>query len=140
DSESLTNNNQLLDAFIEKINKSYQINEKSQEQASKMKDEQLAEMSRNIQSLEQASKMKDEQLAEMSRNIQSLEQASKMKDEQLAEMSPQNIQDLTSRLNDRELKLSSMEQSIVWQLTMKFHYKIVERLLPQNARRRNYYD
>jgi GT2 family glycosyltransferase len=82
--------------------------------------------------LEQASTAKDEQLAELSRNIQSLEQASTAKDEQLA--------DLTIQLNDREQKLSSIEQSIIWQFTMKFHSKIIERLLPHNTRRRRSYD
>jgi glycosyltransferase involved in cell wall biosynthesis/ubiquinone/menaquinone biosynthesis C-methylase UbiE len=101
--------------------------------------QQVLEMSLNIQSLEQASAAKDEQLANMSLNIQSLEQASAAKDEQLAELSL-NIQDLTTRLNDREQKLSSIEQSIIWQFTMKFHSKVIERLLPQNTRRRRYYD
>ncbi|MDD1702408.1 MAG: glycosyltransferase [Methanoregula sp.] len=37
-------------------------------------------------------------------------------------------------------KISAIESSIVWQLTMKFHTNVVERLLPQNTRRRKYYD
>ena len=118
DSEGLTDNNQLLESFIKNINRSYQINEKSQSRAIILKNEQLAELSHNIQSLEQVSTAKDEQLAELSHNIQ----------------------DLSARLNDREQELSSLENSIIWQFTMKFHSKIIERLLPYNTRRRRYYN
>jgi len=50
------------------------------------------------------------------------------------------LNDLTARLNDREQRLLSIEKSIVWQLTMKIHNRIVEKLLPQNTRRRKCYD
>jgi O-antigen biosynthesis protein len=50
------------------------------------------------------------------------------------------VQNITAQLNEREQKLSAIETSIVWQFTMKFHNKIVERLLPHKSRRRKYYD
>ena len=113
DSEDLNDNNQLLESFIEKIKKSYQINEEL--------------------------KKVNKQLHEMTPHIQSLEQASAAKDEQLAELSHKYL-DLTACLDDREKKLLSIEQSIIWQCTMKFHNKIIEKLLPQKTRRRGYYD
>jgi GT2 family glycosyltransferase len=50
------------------------------------------------------------------------------------------LNDMSARLTDVEQKLSAIEKSIVWQLTLKFHYKIVEKILPLNTRRRGYYD
>ena len=193
DSEDLTYNNQLLESFIEKIKRSYQIDKKfaenipinneqlveltrnvqdltaqlterdlrilSLEQALTAKDEQiadlslniqtlnqvsipkneqLAELSLNIQSQEQAARAKDEQIADLSLNIHSLEQSSKVKDEQIAELL-RNIQDISIEINERNLRILSIERSITWQFTMKFH-KIVEKILPANTRRRNYYD
>jgi GT2 family glycosyltransferase/trans-aconitate methyltransferase len=37
-------------------------------------------------------------------------------------------------------RISAIESSIVWQLTMKFHTHVVGRLFPPNSRRRKYYD
>lgn len=37
-------------------------------------------------------------------------------------------------------KIESVEGSTIWQLTMKFHMKVIERLLPPRTRRRKYYD
>jgi GT2 family glycosyltransferase/SAM-dependent methyltransferase/flagellar biosynthesis chaperone FliJ len=44
------------------------------------------------------------------------------------------------QLCDVNIRLTDIEKSIVWQITMKFHHKIIERLLLQNTRRRKYYD
>jgi len=52
----------------------------------------------------------------------------------------QQLTELTTKSHTLEQKLSSMENSIVWQITMKFHTKVVERLLPLNTQRREYYD
>jgi O-antigen biosynthesis protein len=50
------------------------------------------------------------------------------------------VDSLNRALAEKEQKLASIEKSIVWQFTMKFHNKIVERHLPLNTRRRKYYD
>ena len=48
--------------------------------------------------------------------------------------------EITTRVKYLEYKISSIENSISWQLTMKFHTKVVERLLPLKTRRRKYFD
>ena len=50
------------------------------------------------------------------------------------------IKDLIARLECREKELLSIKNSFIWQSTMKFHNKVIERLLPQNTRRRSNYD
>jgi len=42
---------------------------------------------------------------------------------------------LTTQVQSLEQKISVIETSIVWQLTTKFHRKIIGRVLPQNTRR-----
>jgi GT2 family glycosyltransferase/SAM-dependent methyltransferase len=44
------------------------------------------------------------------------------------------------QLDDSNIRLTEIEKSIIWQITMKFHHNFIERLLPQNTRRRKYYD
>ena len=167
DPESISNKNWFLDAFIEKIKRSYQITETSAkrelfakdkqltemsghihslEQAVAIKDEHLAEMSGHIHSLEQAAAIKDEHLAEMSGHVHSLEQAVKIKDEHLAEMSAKaqvlelQIQEQITRIHSLEHNIFSIESSLVWQVTMKFHYKIIGKILPCNTKRRKFYE
>jgi glycosyltransferase involved in cell wall biosynthesis/ubiquinone/menaquinone biosynthesis C-methylase UbiE len=43
-------------------------------------------------------------------------------------------------LSDTNIRLMGIEQSIVWRITMKFHIRVIERLLPQTTSRRRYYD
>jgi O-antigen biosynthesis protein len=75
---------------------------------------------------------KNKQLIELCEKYKTLLDSISVKDAQLLE--------LTSQFYNLEQKLSSIENSIVWQSTMKFHHKIVERLLPQSTLRRSYYD
>ncbi len=66
-----------------------------------------------------------------------------IKENQLQDFTAKHIeteQKLVSKLIETEQKLSTIEKSIIWQFTMKFHNKIIERLLPQNTRRGRYYD
>lgn len=52
----------------------------------------------------------------------------------------QELHELNSRVQHLEKENSSIRNSIIWQFTMKFHQKIIERVLPQNTRRRKLYD
>jgi len=96
------------------------------------KDQQLEEVSVKAECLERQLSEKNSQLEEINNSTKTLAETLSLKDIQL--------QELTARLNDHEQKLSAIERSIIWQLTMKFHTKIIERLLPQNTFRRKYYD
>jgi GT2 family glycosyltransferase len=93
---------------------------------------QLAETNNQVEEISVKADSLERQLAGTNNNVKTLTESLSLKENQL--------RDVTSRLNDRELKLSSIEQSIIWQFTLKFHNKIVERLLPQNTQRRKYYD
>jgi O-antigen biosynthesis protein len=114
---------------------------------------QIEEMSDQISSLQQSTSSKDQQIVDISVKIECLERQIvknniqqdesykylKTLEETISDKDNQ-ILDLTTRLNDRDRELLSIEQSIVWQCTQKFHKKIIERLLPQLTRRRKYYD
>ncbi|MFA6358538.1 MAG: rhamnan synthesis F family protein [Candidatus Omnitrophota bacterium] len=130
------------------------------QQAAATKDQQIADVNAQVQSLELAATAKDEQLVEMTAKVHFIEQQFEKismqvecldeklakKNTQLQEMAQtvivkdQQLQEQTTRIHILEQKISSIENSIVWQLTTKFHNKIVERLLPQNTGRRKYYD
>ena len=92
----------------------------------------IQEMNITLQSLNQMVALKDQQLQESSAQTANLTQTVALKDQQLQESASKNIL--------LEQKLSQIKNSIIWQLTTKFHSKIIERFLPQNTRRRKYYD
>jgi arylsulfatase A-like enzyme/glycosyltransferase involved in cell wall biosynthesis len=132
--------NQFLEEFIEKIkmayqvNKkikmAYQVNEKIKEIAAK--DEKIAEISNQAKYLDEQLTEKDNQIREITENIQIMKQTVATKDQQLQEQMYQ--------IHTLDQKISSIERSAIWQLTMKFHTRVVERLLPHNTGRREYYD
>ena len=153
DSETFNDNYQLLQSFIKEIKTAYKSNENFLKHAIIAKDTQLQEMTDQIQSLNQTATAKDTQLQEMTDQIQSLNQAATAKDTQLQEMTDQiqslnqaatakdtQLQEMTDQVQSLNQEISSIEKSIVWQLTTKFHNRIIERLLPHNSRRRKYYD
>ena len=51
-----------------------------------------------------------------------------------------NIQKLEIQNARLHFETNAIKHSIVWKITTVFHTKIIERLLPQNTRRRVYYD
>ena len=112
-SEILIQNQEMADSLSE-------ISIQNQEMA-----DSLSEIS--IQNQEMA-----DSLSEISIQNQEMADSLSVKDAQLLE--------LTSQFHEQEQKLSSIENSIVWQITMKFHTKVIERLLPYTSRRRKYYD
>jgi glycosyltransferase involved in cell wall biosynthesis/cellulose synthase/poly-beta-1,6-N-acetylglucosamine synthase-like glycosyltransferase/2-polyprenyl-3-methyl-5-hydroxy-6-metoxy-1,4-benzoquinol methylase len=102
------------------------------EQEGVIKDQRIQGLSVKTQALEQEGVIKDQRIQELSVKTQALEQEGVIKD--------QRIQGLSAKTQALELKISSIENSIVWQLTMKFHSTVVERLLPQNSLRRKWYN
>ena len=52
----------------------------------------------------------------------------------------QHVMDLTNRVQSLDQTIFSMENSIVWQLTMKFHQNFIERVFPKNTQRRKNFD
>ena len=96
------------------------------------KDLQLQEIATYVTNLNQAIASKDQQLIDVATYVTNLNQAIASQDHDLAV--------LTTQVKSLEQKISALETSIVWQLTTKFHRKIIGRVLPQNTRRRNYYD
>lgn len=75
--------------------------------------------------LERAVVVGNKQITKMSENITMFEH---------------QVQEQIARIHTLEQEITSIERSIIWQLTMKFHVKVVERLLPQKTRRRKYYE
>ncbi len=96
------------------------------------RDRLLEEMSVRMESLGEELAQKDRIIQEITGDVRARAMEGAIKDRQ--------IQDLAGRVGQLEQKIASIENSIVWQLTMKFHAKGVTRLLPPNTRRRKYYD
>jgi glycosyltransferase involved in cell wall biosynthesis/2-polyprenyl-3-methyl-5-hydroxy-6-metoxy-1,4-benzoquinol methylase len=104
-----------------------------------VKDQQLLEVSTHITNLNQTLAVKDQQLLEVSTHITNLNQTLAVKDQELLEVST-HITNLNQTLAVKDQELSQIKNSIIWQFVMKFHYKVIERLLPHNTTRRKYYD
>ncbi len=94
--------------------------------------QQCKEISVQAEGLDEKLAEKNQQIKEITVKAQELAQENKIKGHQ--------VQEQMLRINSLEQEIFSIENSIVWQLTMKFHTKIVERLLPQKTKRRKYYD
>jgi glycosyltransferase involved in cell wall biosynthesis/SAM-dependent methyltransferase len=131
-------------SYLKEVQKSY-LNDLSNQGISVLQN-QIRQATQSIQTLNAALSMKEmnekhlaETLSEKETKLSEKETKLSEKETKLSEKETQ-LQDLTTRFNEQEQKLSSIEKSIVWQFTMKFHNKIVRKLLPQNTRRRKYYN
>jgi glycosyltransferase involved in cell wall biosynthesis/2-polyprenyl-3-methyl-5-hydroxy-6-metoxy-1,4-benzoquinol methylase len=118
----------------------------SLEQVVTERDHQIADYNSHVLSLEQVVIERDHQIADdnaqvlsLNAQVQSLERVVTEKDQRITDDNAQ-VLSLRAQVQSLELELSSIENSIIWQFTMKFHNKVVERLIPQNTRRRRYYD
>jgi glycosyltransferase involved in cell wall biosynthesis/SAM-dependent methyltransferase len=117
----------------------------SLEQTVIQKDSLLLNASANIQSLEKVLTQKDSQISEISGKVQSLEQMISVKDQQLLELSEQlqslreQVQSLREQVQSLKNENNSMKQSMTYQLSMKFHKKIIGRLFPEDTHRRRFY-
>jgi glycosyltransferase involved in cell wall biosynthesis/SAM-dependent methyltransferase len=117
----------------------------SLEQTVIQKDSLLHAASANIQSLEQVIIHKDSQLSEISLKVQSLEQILSIKDQQILELTDQlqslreQIQSLREQVQSLKDENNSMKQSMTYQLSMKFHKKIIGKLFPEDTHRRRFY-
>ena len=80
-----------------------------------------------------------EQVEQLTEETQSLQGTISERDAQVASLDEQTRQQAT-QLMQLSSELASMKQSVVWQLLMKFHNGFVEKFLPLNTRRRNFYD
>jgi 2-polyprenyl-3-methyl-5-hydroxy-6-metoxy-1,4-benzoquinol methylase len=97
-----------------------------------IKEQLILEKSNHVQELEKTVSLKELQILEKSNHVQELEKTVSLKELQILEKS-NHVQELKQHI-------SSLEMSITWQLTTKFHKKIIERLLPRDTGRRNWYD
>jgi len=110
------------------------------------KNNQLDEFSFKVQSLDRQLTEKNSQLEEFSFKVQSLDRQLTKENENAKHLAyslslkQTQLQNLTTALAEREQKLSSIEHSIVWRFTMRFHSKVIERIFPQKTNRRKYYD
>ena len=50
------------------------------------------------------------------------------------------LQKSNAHASSLQQEISDMKKSVIWQLTMKFHDSVVERAMPQDTRRRRWYD
>jgi glycosyltransferase involved in cell wall biosynthesis/2-polyprenyl-3-methyl-5-hydroxy-6-metoxy-1,4-benzoquinol methylase len=85
-----------------------------------------------IQDLQQTVTTKDLLIENLNDNVRNLQQTVTTKD--------LLIENLNDDIRDSQQKIADIEKSIIWQFTMKFHRKIIERILPQNTQRRKFYD
>ena len=126
---------------------------KSVKQAGCEKERELQNLTVHAHALEETVTQKDHQIHEMDHQIQNLtvhahalEETVTQKDHQIHEMDHQihemdhQIQNLTSENKEVKQKISDIENSIVWQITTKFHQRIIERLFLQGTQRRIFYD
>ncbi len=105
----------------------------------KAKDAQVNELTSMLQ-------VKDAQVNELTSmlraknsQINELTSTLQAKNSQINELS-NTVQAKDAQVNKLSSTLQSMQQSIVWQLLMKYHNGFVERLLPLGTRRRRPYD
>jgi glycosyltransferase involved in cell wall biosynthesis/SAM-dependent methyltransferase len=96
------------------------------------RDNQITEFSKHAHNLEAIVTDRDNQIADLRQHARNLETIVTEQNQQLQEF----IRFNQSLSNENQ----SIKQSLTYNLTTKFHKKIVERLLPQNSRRRKYYD
>lgn len=96
------------------------------------KEKQLQNLTVHTHALEETVIEKDHQIQNLTVHAHALEETVTDKDYQ--------IQNLTSENNDVKQKISDIENSIVWQITSKFHQRVIERLFRQGTQRRIFYD
>ncbi len=108
-------------------------------------DEQIKQLIGKSESLQKAIAERDAQVASLNEQItlsdeilRSLKKVLADRDAQIASLDEQTQQQAV-QLVHLSNELASMKQSVVWQLLMKFHSGFVERILPQNTRRRKLY-
>jgi uncharacterized protein YoxC len=96
------------------------------------KEKQLQNLTVHAHVLEETVIEKDHQIQNLTVHAHALEETVTDKEYQ--------IQNLTSENNDVKQKISDIENSIVWQITTKFHQRVIERLFRQGTQRRIFYD
>ncbi len=79
------------------------------------------------------------ELERTSERIQSLSQAISEGDARVVDLNERFMQS-ENRALQLENDINEMRRSIIWQLTMKYHNTIIERVLPHNSRGRKIYD
>jgi GT2 family glycosyltransferase/2-polyprenyl-3-methyl-5-hydroxy-6-metoxy-1,4-benzoquinol methylase len=109
------------DLLIEKLNN----DTKDLHQTVLTKDLLIEKLNDKTQELQKTVTAKDRQLYNLQQKVDNLQQ---------------KVDNLQQKVDDLQQKITDIEKSIVWQFTMKFHHKIIEQILPQNTRRRKYYD
>jgi hypothetical protein len=112
---------------------------KSVKQAGCEKERELQNLTAHAHALEETVTLKDHQIQNLTVHAHALEETVTLKDHQIHEMDHQ-IQNLTSENKEVKQKISDIENSIVWQITTKFHRRVIERLFLQGTQRRIFYD
>jgi glycosyltransferase involved in cell wall biosynthesis len=117
------------------------------------RDNKIVELRQHARNLEFTVADRDNKIVELRQHARNLEFTVADRDNQIAELR-QHACNLEAIITDRDQQLQefirfnqslsnenlSMKQSITYNLTTKFHKKIVERLLPPNTQRRKYYN
>ena len=96
------------------------------------RESQITELQKHAHNLELIVADRESQITEFRKHTHNLEEIITNQNQQLQEVIWFN----QSLKNENQ----SMKQSLTFNLTTKFHKKIIERLLPQNTRRRKYYN
>lgn len=109
-------------------------------------DGQVEQLTEKTQSLQGTVSERDAQIAllaeqveQLTEETQSLQGTVSERDAQIASLNEQTRQQ-AAQLMRLSNELASIKQSIVWRLLMKYHNGFVERILPQNTKRRALYD
>ena len=102
------------------------------EETINQKDHQIHEMDHQIHEMDHQIHEMDHQIQNLTVHTHALELTVTQKDHQ--------ILNLTSENKEVKQKISDLENSIVWQITTKFHQRIIERLFLQGTQRRIFYD
>jgi FkbM family methyltransferase len=89
------------------------------------KDVQISDLNSSLQAKDVQIKNIEASLKEKNIHVEELDNIVRTRDKQIL---------------DLENQISSMKNSIVWQLLMRYHYGVVEQVLPNNTGRRRIYD
>ncbi len=132
--EKETQINQMNRGLQERDTKINEMNRGLQE-----RDAQINQMNRGLQERDTQINQMNRGLQERDTQINEITRSLQERDTQINEIT-RKLQERDTQINELNCSLQSMQESIVWNLLLKFHYGVVDRLLPPGTRRRNRYD
>ena len=131
--DKISDEDKLLKSFTEKIRKMFEF-------------DKVSCLSQTITILNQTLTSKELQLTDITNHVSNLNQviankdcAIENKDLQLLDIT-NHVSNLNQVIANKDQELTQIKSSIIWQTTMKFQKKVLDRLFKQGTRRRKIHD